>query len=81
MSDYLNNTDPEENSSNEHQESKFKYIPESPYPLISPVAAAFLGLIGGFILYQFCTHHHYTPSYKHLREVSMQNGYMGTYPK
>jgi len=24
----------------------------SPYPLISPVAAAFLGLIGGFILYQ-----------------------------
>jgi len=25
----------------------------SPYPLISPVAAAFLGLIGGFILYQF----------------------------
>jgi membrane protease YdiL (CAAX protease family) len=27
--------------------------PYSPYPLISPVAAAFLGLIGGFILYQF----------------------------
>jgi len=26
---------------------------ESAYPLISPVAAAFLGLIGGFILYQF----------------------------
>lgn len=26
---------------------------QSPYPLISPVAAAFLGLIGGFILYQF----------------------------
>jgi uncharacterized protein len=26
---------------------------ESTYPLISPVAAAFLGLIGGFILYQF----------------------------
>lgn len=25
----------------------------SPYPLISPVAAAFLGLVGGFILYQF----------------------------
>jgi hypothetical protein len=25
----------------------------SPYPLISPVAAALLGLIGGFILYQF----------------------------
>ena len=27
--------------------------PYSSYPLISPVAAAFLGLIGGFILYQF----------------------------
>ena len=27
--------------------------PYSPYPLISPIAAAFLGLIGGFILYQF----------------------------
>jgi uncharacterized protein len=26
---------------------------ESTYPLISPIAAAFLGLIGGFILYQF----------------------------
>ena len=25
----------------------------SPYPLISPIAAAFIGLIGGFILYQF----------------------------
>ncbi|MEJ2105514.1 MAG: hypothetical protein P8X47_13215 [Ignavibacteriaceae bacterium] len=27
--------------------------PYSHYPLISPIAAAFLGLIGGFILYQF----------------------------
>jgi membrane protease YdiL (CAAX protease family) len=53
MSDYLNNPDPEENSGNERQDLNFKYIPESPYPLISPVAAAFLGLIGGFILYQF----------------------------
>jgi membrane protease YdiL (CAAX protease family) len=25
----------------------------SPYPLISPIAAAFIGLIGGFVLYQF----------------------------
>ncbi len=25
----------------------------TPYPLISPIAAAFLGLVGGFILYQF----------------------------
>lgn len=53
MSDYINNPDPEENSNNERQEVNYKYIPESPYPLISPVAAAFLGLIGGFILYQF----------------------------
>jgi membrane protease YdiL (CAAX protease family) len=35
--------------------SEIKNVSElpSPYPLISPVAAAFLGLIGGFILYQF----------------------------
>ena len=25
----------------------------SPYPIISPIAAAFIGLIGGFVLYQF----------------------------
>ncbi|MBT8377854.1 MAG: CPBP family intramembrane metalloprotease [Ignavibacteria bacterium] len=53
MSDLLNNPDPEENESSKQQESNYEYIPESPYPLISPVAAAFLGLIGGFILYQF----------------------------
>ncbi len=53
MSEYLNNPDPEQNNSNQQQQSNFGYIQQSPYPLISPVAAAFLGLIGGFILYQF----------------------------
>jgi hypothetical protein len=53
MSDFINNPDPDESGKSEQQESNYKYIPESPYPLISPVAAAFLGLIGGFILYQF----------------------------
>ncbi len=53
MSDFLNSPDPEEPGKSDQQESNYKYIPESPYPLISPVAAAFLGLIGGFILYQF----------------------------
>lgn len=53
MSDFINNPDSEESSKNEKQDLIDKYIPESPYPLISPVAAAFLGLIGGFILYQF----------------------------
>jgi membrane protease YdiL (CAAX protease family) len=53
MSDLTNNPDPEEPGNSELQEPNYKYIPESPYPLISPVAAAFLGLIGGFILYQF----------------------------
>jgi membrane protease YdiL (CAAX protease family) len=53
MSDFLNSPDLEEPGKSDQQESNYKYIPESPYPLISPVAAAFLGLIGGFILYQF----------------------------
>jgi len=53
MSNIINNPDPEEPGKSEQYESNYKYIPESPYPLISPVAAAFLGLIGGFILYQF----------------------------
>lgn len=35
------------------EEKKINQEAYSPYPLISPVAAAFLGLIGGFILYQF----------------------------
>jgi membrane protease YdiL (CAAX protease family) len=41
---------PEPENSTEQQTLVESY---SPYPLISPVAAAFLGLIGGFILYQF----------------------------
>lgn len=36
-----------------NQVTSVELTPASPYPLISPVAAAFLGLIGGFILYQF----------------------------
>jgi membrane protease YdiL (CAAX protease family) len=48
----LNSTDhrqePEESADNLEKAESY-----SPYPLISPVAAAFLGLIGGFILYQF----------------------------
>jgi len=36
---------PEENSNTPE--------PYSPFPIISPIAAAFIGLIGGFILYQF----------------------------
>jgi len=40
--------DPEKSESTDKNTQAY-----SPYPLISPVAAAFLGLIGGFILYQF----------------------------
>ena len=45
----------EHNKSEPEISNEIKGITEtySPYPLISPVAAAFLGLIGGFILYQF----------------------------
>ena len=45
----------EQNKSEPEISNEIKGITEtySPYPLISPVAAAFLGLIGGFILYQF----------------------------
>ena len=53
MSDLLNNKPPGEAGDDEQLGSKYKYIPESPYPLVAPIAAAFLGLIGGFILYQF----------------------------
>jgi membrane protease YdiL (CAAX protease family) len=35
------------------EEPDYLKEPISPYPLISPIAAAFLGLVGGFILYQF----------------------------
>ncbi|MFI5236585.1 MAG: CPBP family intramembrane glutamic endopeptidase [Ignavibacteriales bacterium] len=43
-----NQPDPEQGS--EIGNNKDLY---SPYPVISPIAAAFLGLVGGFILYQF----------------------------
>jgi membrane protease YdiL (CAAX protease family) len=47
--------DQQDQSTPEKSEEVEKIVPqsESTYPLISPVAAAFLGLIGGFILYQF----------------------------
>ena len=46
---------PEQNQSEpeKSEENTNTVEPYSPYPLISPIAAAFLGLIGGFILYQF----------------------------
>ena len=46
---------PEQNQSEpeKSEENTNTFEPYSPYPLISPIAAAFLGLIGGFILYQF----------------------------
>jgi hypothetical protein len=50
--DELNNQ-PEQTEPEKSGEQKLLAETYSPYPLISPVAAAFLGLIGGFILYQF----------------------------
>ena len=51
----MENFNQEQNKSEPEISNEIKGITEtySPYPLISPVAAAFLGLIGGFILYQF----------------------------
>jgi membrane protease YdiL (CAAX protease family) len=51
----LENNNQEQNQLEPENSVDQKTIVESysPYPLISPVAAAFLGLIGGFILYQF----------------------------
>jgi membrane protease YdiL (CAAX protease family) len=51
----LEEINPEQNQSEpEKSEGNTNTVePYSPYPLISPIAAAFLGLIGGFILYQF----------------------------
>ena len=50
--DELNNQ-PEQTEPEKSGEQNALAETYSPYPLISPVAAAFLGLIGGFILYQF----------------------------
>lgn len=46
---------PEENQQEPEKQEEPDYLTEpiTPYPLISPIAAAFLGLVGGFILYQF----------------------------
>jgi len=51
----LENYNQEQNPLEPEKSSELNTLVESssPYPLISPVAAAFLGLIGGFILYQF----------------------------
>jgi hypothetical protein len=51
----LEEINPEQNQSEpeKSEENTNTFEPYSPYPLISPIAAAFLGLIGGFILYQF----------------------------
>jgi membrane protease YdiL (CAAX protease family) len=51
----LENFEPEQNRIEPENTGEEPSIVEtySPYPLISPVAAALLGLIGGFILYQF----------------------------
>jgi len=51
----LENYNQEQNQLEPENSTEQKTLVESysPYPLISPVAAAFLGLIGGFILYQF----------------------------
>ena len=51
----MENFNQETNNSESNNSDELIEIAESysPYPLISPVAAAFLGLIGGFILYQF----------------------------
>jgi uncharacterized protein len=51
----LEDFNPEHNQNKPEESGELKTLAESysPYPLISPVAAAFLGLIGGFILYQF----------------------------
>ena len=48
--------EPNNNSKNEvndHNENNYdSYFRNDYYPLISPIAAAFLGLIGGFFLFQ-----------------------------
>jgi len=48
LNNQQNQTEPEKSADVDNNAPAY-----SPYPLISPVAAAFLGLIGGFILYQF----------------------------
>lgn len=47
------NTNPENTEQDHLEESGDSYNKRDYYPLISPLAAAFLGLFGGFFLYQF----------------------------
>ena len=55
MSDLENNTKSEDQKDSENQTelNRNRKSIHDIYPLISPIAAAFLGLIGGFFLYQF----------------------------
>ncbi len=55
MSELENNTNPEDQNDSENQTklNRNRKSIHDIYPLISPIAAAFLGLIGGFFLYQF----------------------------
>lgn len=52
MPDSENSPKPEDQEEKYQQEERLKRAREI-YPLLSPVAAGFLGLIGGFFLYQF----------------------------
>lgn len=52
MPDSENNQQPEDQEEKYRREERLKRARDT-YPLLSPVAAAFLGLIGGFFLYQF----------------------------
>ena len=52
MPDSENNQHPEDEEEKSRLEERLKRARET-YPLLSPIAAAFLGLIGGFFLYQF----------------------------
>ncbi|MEJ2506201.1 MAG: type II CAAX endopeptidase family protein [Ignavibacteriaceae bacterium] len=52
MSEFENNPQQDDEEEKSRIEEKLKRARET-YPLISPIAAAFLGLIGGFFLYQF----------------------------
>lgn len=53
MSELENNTNPEDQNDSETKLNRNRKSIHDIYPLISPIAAAFLGLIGGFFLYQF----------------------------
>jgi len=52
MDDFNKDSQPEEQLEPDFPEEPYRFKPPSRYPLISPVAAAFIGLFGGFFLYQ-----------------------------